>query len=43
MTINDHTFAVKRGDAILTRSGSSHSLVQKGVKDLTIIITYQKE
>lgn len=43
MTINEHTFAVKRGDAILTRGGSSHSLAQKGATDLTIIITYQKE
>ena len=43
MTINDHPFAVKRGDAILTRGGSSHGLVQKGMMDLTIIISYQKE
>ena len=43
MTINDHSFAVKRGDAILTRGGSSHGLVQKGATDLTIIISYQKE
>jgi mannose-6-phosphate isomerase-like protein (cupin superfamily) len=43
MTINDHPFTVKRGDAILTRGGSSHGLVQKGTMDLTIIISYQKE
>jgi mannose-6-phosphate isomerase-like protein (cupin superfamily) len=43
MTINDHPFAVKRGDAILTRGGSSHGLAQKGMTDLTIIISYQKE
>ena len=43
MTINDHRFAVKRGDAILTRGGSSHSLVQRGATDLTIIISFQKE
>jgi len=43
MTINDHAFAVKRGDAILTRGGSSHGLEQKGAIDLTIIISYQKE
>ena len=43
MTINDHPFAVKSGDAILTRGGSSHGLVQKGMTDLTIIISYQKE
>jgi len=43
MTINDHPFAVKRGDAVLTRGGSSHGLVQKGATDLTIVISYQKE
>ena len=43
MTINDHPFAVKPGDAILTRGGNSHGLVQKGSTDLTIIISYQKE
>jgi mannose-6-phosphate isomerase-like protein (cupin superfamily) len=43
MTMNGKAFPVKRGDAILTRGGSSHGLVQKGVADLTIIITYQKE
>jgi mannose-6-phosphate isomerase-like protein (cupin superfamily) len=43
MTMNGRVFPVKRGDAILTRGGSSHGLVQTGVRDLTIIITYQKE
>jgi mannose-6-phosphate isomerase-like protein (cupin superfamily) len=43
MTINGHPFAVKRGDAILTRGGSSHGLAQKGATDLTIIISYQKK
>ena len=43
MTINDHPFPVKSGDAILTRGGSSHGLMQRGVADLTIIISYQKE
>ena len=43
MTINDRPFAVKRGDAILTRGGNSHGLAQKGLADLTIIISYQKE
>ena len=43
MTMNGKVFSVKRGDAILTRGGSSHGLVQTGVIDLTIIITYQKE
>lgn len=43
MTMNGKVFPVKRGDAILTRGGSSHGLVQTGARDLTIIITYQKE
>jgi mannose-6-phosphate isomerase-like protein (cupin superfamily) len=43
MTMNGKVFPVKRGNAILTRGGSSHGLVQTGVRDLTIIITYQKE
>src|SRR5215467_15861581 len=43
MTINDKPFAVKAGDAVLTRGGSSHGLVQKGEADLTIIITFLKE
>jgi len=43
MTMNGKMFSVKRGDAILTRGGSSHGLMQTGVRDLTIIITYQKE
>ena len=43
MTINDKPFAVKAGDAVLTRGGSSHGLVQKDGADLTIVITFQKE
>lgn len=43
MTINGKPFPVKAGDAVLTRGGSSHGLVQKGTADLTIIITFQKE
>ena len=43
MTMNGKVFPVKRGDAILTRGGSSHGLVQTGTSDLTIIISYQKE
>ena len=42
MTMNGKVFPVKRGDAILTRGGSSHGLVQTGKSDLTIIITFQK-
>ena len=43
MTINGKPFDVHAGDAVLTRGGSSHGLVQKGDSDLTIIITFQKE
>jgi mannose-6-phosphate isomerase-like protein (cupin superfamily) len=43
MTINGEPMPVKAGDAVLTRGGSSHGLVQKGEGDLTIIITFQKE
>ena len=42
MTINNNTFDVKAGDAVLTRTGSSHGLVQTGNSDLTIIIAYDK-
>jgi mannose-6-phosphate isomerase-like protein (cupin superfamily) len=42
MTINGDVFPVKPGDAMLTRGGSSHGLVQTSVGDLTIVITYQK-
>jgi mannose-6-phosphate isomerase-like protein (cupin superfamily) len=43
MTINGKAFDVKPGDAVLTRGGNSHGLVQKGNSDLTIIITFQKD
>lgn len=43
MTINGKAFEVANGDAVLTRGGSSHGLVQEGNSDLTIIITFQKE
>lgn len=43
MTLNGKPFPVRAGDAVLTRGGSSHGLVQKGTDDLTIIITFQKE
>jgi mannose-6-phosphate isomerase-like protein (cupin superfamily) len=43
MKINERRFSVKAGDAILTRGGSSHGLLQTGLRDLTIIISYQKE
>ena len=42
MTINGNAFPVTSGDAVLTRGGSSHGLVQTGAGDLTIVITFQK-
>lgn len=42
MNINGEVFPVKAGDAVLTRGGSSHGLVQTGAGDLTIVISYQK-
>lgn len=42
MQMNGKTFKVKAGDAILTRTGSSHGLKQTGNEDLTIIINYEK-
>ena len=41
MKMNGETFAVKGGDAILTRPGSSHGLKPTGNEDLTVIISYQ--
>ena len=41
MKMNDQTFKVKEGDAILTRPGSSHGLRPTGNKDLVVIITYR--
>ena len=41
MKMNDSTFAVQAGDAILTRPGSSHGLQQTGKEDLVIIINYE--
>lgn len=43
MKMNDKTFTVSTGDAILTRPGSSHSLKQTGADDLVIIINYGKK
>jgi len=43
MQMNGKTFAVKAGDAILTRPGSSHGLKQTGSDDLVIIINYKNE
>ncbi len=41
MKMNDKTFPVQAGDAILTRPGSSHGLQQAGKEDLVIIINYE--
>lgn len=43
MKMNNKTFTVKQGDAILTRPGSSHGLQQKGDDDLVVVITYQSK
>ena len=42
MTMNNKTFNVNAGDAILTLPGSSHGLKQTGVDDLVVIIDYEK-
>jgi len=41
--MNGETFAVKPGDAILTRPGSSHSIEPNPGNDLTILIVYEKK
>jgi mannose-6-phosphate isomerase-like protein (cupin superfamily) len=41
--MNGKTCNVHAGDAILTRPGSSHGLIQSGKEDLEIIINYQVE
>ena len=43
MQMNGKAFAVKNGDAILTRPGSSHGLKQTGSADLVIIIAYPQQ
>ena len=40
MKMNGKSFAVKPGDAILTRPGSSHGLQQTGADSLAVIINY---
>lgn len=40
MTLDGEPHAIGPGTAILTRTGSSHSLKQMGAEDLVIIITY---
>ncbi|WP_316845415.1 cupin domain-containing protein [Pedobacter psychrodurus] len=43
MQMNGKTFAVKPGDAILTRPGSSHGIMPNADNDLTIMIVYEKK
>jgi len=40
MTMNGKKFSVSAGDAILTRTGSSHGLKPDEGTDLTVLITY---
>lgn len=43
MQMNGKTFAVKPGDAILTRPGSSHGIAPDAGNNLTILIVYEKK
>lgn len=43
MQMNGKTFAVKPGDAILTRPGSSHGIAPNADNDLVILIVYEKK
>jgi mannose-6-phosphate isomerase-like protein (cupin superfamily) len=42
MTIDGDSFDVRAGDAVLTRPGSTHGLIQSGGDDLVIIIVYPR-
>jgi mannose-6-phosphate isomerase-like protein (cupin superfamily) len=42
MTIDDKSFDVTPGTAVLTRPGSSHGLKQAGPDDLVILISYEQ-
>ena len=42
MTIDDKSFDVTPGTAVLTRPGSSHGLKQSGPDDLVILINYEQ-
>ena len=42
MTIDGKSFDVGPGDAILTRTGSSHGLKQVGAEDLVLMINYEQ-
>ena len=41
MTLDGKTVEVTPGTAVLTRTGSSHSLKQTGQEDLVILINYE--
>ncbi len=43
ITLNGEKFPVKQGDAILTRTGSSHGIAPLNGNDLTMIIVYEKK
>ena len=43
MKMNDKLIPMNPGDAILTRPGSSHGLIQVGKDDLVIIISYEQK
>ncbi len=43
ITLNGEKFPVKPGDAILTRTGSSHGIAPLDGNDLTIIIVYENK
>ena len=43
MTLDGKEYQVGPGDAILTRTGSSHGLKQTGPDDLVIMINYEKK
>lgn len=42
MTLDGKTVDITPGTAVLTRTGSSHSLKQTGSEDLVILINYEK-
>ena len=43
MTLDGKTVEITPGTAVLTRTGSSHSLKQVGDEDLVIMINYEVE
>jgi mannose-6-phosphate isomerase-like protein (cupin superfamily) len=40
--INDNPLSVKAGDAVLTKKGNSHELIQAGEEDLAILVVFAK-